>query len=270
MNSKERAFQKRVRAWYEKNGRHALPWRSTTNPYRILVSEVMLQQTQVERVIPKYRAFVRAYPTVEALAAASLHDVLTHWQGLGYNRRARMLHLNAKSIVRDHKGAFPKTASALEQLAGVGPYTARAVLIFAYNQPEVCIETNIRTVFLHEFFKNKEAVSDKELLPYIERTLDTTCPRIWYAALMDYGTHLKKTTANPSRKSTHHTTQKPFKGSLRETRGSILKLLLQKPCTHMRIVKEATGTPEAVATALEALHKEGLIEKQGRRWRVAT
>lgn len=270
MNSKEHTFRRKVLAYYRAHGRHALPWRKTRNPYQILVSEVMLQQTQVERVVLKYTEFLKRFPTVYVLAEASLSEVLMVWQGLGYNRRAKMLHEAARVVVAEHKGVFPKEQKALQKLPGIGPYTASAVLIFAHNQARICIETNIRTVYLHEFFKEKDKVLDSELLPLIERTLDCTHPREWYAALMDYGTYLKKTTGNPSRRSKHHTIQKPFKGSIRETRGSVLRLVIEQPRTRSYIDTHAIGDMKRITVALEQLVAEGMLEKTGKCWAVVT
>lgn len=197
------------------------------NPYHILVSECMLQQTQVERVIPKYKAFLKKYPTLKKLALAKEVEVLTLWQGLGYNRRARNLVRTAVAITNEFHGKFPQDYEELVQLPGIGPYTARALQVFAFNQPVVLIETNIRAVYINSFFKKKEKVSDKSLLPYIERTIDKSNPRKWYSALMDYGAFLKKEVVNPSRQSIHHRKQSTFKGSKRYVRGQIIKHLLR-------------------------------------------
>jgi A/G-specific adenine glycosylase len=172
----------------------------------------MLQQTQVDRVIPKYKAFLKAFPTARVLARAALPQVLLLWSGLGYNRRAKYLWEAAK-----------RWGAPLETLPGVGPYTASAVRVFAYNKPEILIETNIRAVFLHHLFPKSKKVPDARLMPFIVRALDRKKPRVWYAALMDYGSYLKKKLPNPSRRSRLHTKQKPFKGSDREIRGGILK-----------------------------------------------
>jgi A/G-specific adenine glycosylase len=225
MNAREKKFITTVQQFYTEHGRHTLPWRKTHNPYRILVSEIMLQQTQVERVIPKYQNFLKLFPTVEVLAAASLGQVLVAWQGLGYNRRAKMLHACAQVVVNDLGGIWPKTHSGLLALPGVGPYTASAVLAFAFNVPTPLIETNVRTVYIHHFFPNETNVLDSALLPIIERTLDKENPRIWYASLMDYGSYLKATVGNKSRASKHHVKQSTFAGSNRQIRGAIIRLL---------------------------------------------
>jgi len=171
MNKKERAFVEMLWGWYRAQGRHGLPWRHTHDPYAILVSEVMLQQTQVERVIPKYTAFIARFPAVSKLAEAPLADVLILWQGLGYNRRAKYLHECAKSIVREYGGKFPKSEVELRSLPGVGAYTAGAVGAFAFDEGVPIIETNIRTVFIHHFFNNRDVVSDAEVLQIVKRTL---------------------------------------------------------------------------------------------------
>jgi len=217
-------FQNFIHWWYQQHGRHDLPWRKDFDPYKVLVSELMLQQTQVERVIPKFKAFIKQFPDVKTLAAAPLSQVLIAWQGLGYNRRAKYLHLTAKAVLE--KGSqFPSSYDELLQLPGIGPYTASATMAFAYNQPITLIETNVRAVFLYHFFPGKRQVADSKLLPLIEKTLDKEQPRIWYSALMDYGATLKRLLPNPSRQSQHHTKQSKFEGSLRQTRGEILRVL---------------------------------------------
>jgi A/G-specific adenine glycosylase len=186
------AFRRTVLTHFKKEGRHTLPWRATTDPYSITVSEIMLQQTQAGRVVEKYRAFLKRFPTVQSLARAQLPAVLALWSGLGYNRRAKFLHQMAKTIVSELGGKFPRTADGLEALPGIGPYTARAICAFAYNQPVAFIETNIRTVFIHHFFSDTEKIPDATLLPIVEMVIDRKNPRQWYAALMDYGSSLKQ------------------------------------------------------------------------------
>ncbi len=205
-------FKKTVWSYYKKN-RRDFPWRQTRDPYKILVSEIMLQQTQTPRVIFKYEEFITAFPTLESLAKAPLKKVLLLWQGLGYNRRAVNLQKATQIIISHHKGKFPRDYTSLIDLPGVGPATAGDIMAFAWNKPVVVIETNIRTVFIHSFFKDEKDVHDKDILPLIEKTLDTKKPRDWYYALMDYGTMLKKTQINPSRRSKHYSKQSPFKGS---------------------------------------------------------
>lgn len=264
MNATERAFTKMVKEFYRRHGRHSLPWRLTNNPYQILVSEVMLQQTQVERVIPKYEAFLKRFPTVQKLAKASLGDVLREWQGLGYNRRAKMLHECAQVVVRERKGMFPDTYTELVLLPGIGPYTAGAVLAFAYKKGIPLIETNVRTVYLHHFFKDATDVEDEELIVLIERTLDMKHPDAWYAALMDYGSYLKQTIGNQNSRAKSYTKQTTFKGSDREIRGAILKLLTMKSSTRAGLLKAFPFEDARIDAQLEKLFNEGLIQKNGR------
>ncbi len=220
-------FRKIILSYWRRHGRHDLPWRKTTDPYAILVSEVMLQQTQVSRVIEKYRAFLKAFPTFHRLASVSPRAVLKVWQGLGYNRRALMLQRCAQAVVREHGGKLPRNHETLQALPGIGPYTAGAILAFAFNVPHPVIETNIRRVYLHHYFPGKKKVADTKLLPIITRTLDTKNPRRWYGALMDYGAYLATQTENPNRRSRHYTRQAKFEGSVRQLRGRVLTALLR-------------------------------------------
>lgn len=216
-------FQNYLLRWFTRHGRHELPWRQSYHPYHVLVSELMLQQTQVDRVIPKFLDFISALPTIQKLAQAPTSQVITLWQGLGYNRRALNLQKTARKVTTDFNGEIPQSIQKLESLPGIGPYTASAVRAFAFNQPTVVIETNIRAVYIHHFFPQKTKVADEELLPLIQQTLPTDNPREWYGALMDYGSYLKKVLPNPSRRSKMHTKQSRFKGSNRQLRGSILR-----------------------------------------------
>lgn len=264
MNNREKKFVALVKDFYKQNGRHDLPWRHTTDPYLILVSEIMLQQTQVERVIPKYQVFITTYPTVQTLALASLRDVLILWQGLGYNRRAKSLHEAARHIVERFSGVFPTTRDEILSLPGVGPYTAGAVMAFAFNQAEPIIETNIRTAYLHHFFPLVVNVHDTQIMPLITTTLDTQEPRTWYYALMDYGSHLKKTLPNPSKRSVHHTKQTTFEGSNRQIRGAIIKVLgEQKQAITLLFLKKLLPTydGERIEEQLRPLVSEQLIIK---------
>ena len=263
-------FRKKVWAHYKKNGRHDLPWRKTRDPYKILVSEVMLQQTQVERVVHFYKNFLEQFPTAKALAAASLAEVLKSWQGLGYNRRAKMLQAAAREVVEKNKGKFPKTPEELEELPGVGPYTARAIAAFAYNQDVIFIETNIRTVVTHHFFGKKKKVSDTEVLKILTSAFPTGKSREWYAALMDYGTYLKKSGVRINAKSKHYTKQKQFSGSLRQARGAILKELSRGSATELRLLGLlGDDRVSQMEMAITALQKENFIEKRGKSVRLS-
>lgn len=262
-------FKKTIWDYYKKNGRHDLLWRKTTDPYKILISEVMLQQTQVPRVILKYKSFLKRFPTVEVLADAPLKDVLLEWQGLGYNRRAKYLKLCAERVVSEHKGKFPKTLTELVKLPGIGPATAGDILAFSYNIPVPVIETNIRSVFIHFFFPKDRpwGITDKELVPLIEQTLPTfpyvrhRGVREWYWALFDYGAYLKQT-RNPNTQSKHYVKQSPFKGSNREKRSQILKLILMGAKSEKEIVKALGYESEVVLKNLEQMLKENLIKKE--------
>lgn len=269
MNKKQEKFIATVWDYYKELGRHTLPWRQTHNPYAILVSEIMLQQTQVDRVVPKYEAFMKKYKTLELLAKAPLGSVLTLWQGLGYNRRAKMLHLCAQTIVKEHNGVFPRNEESLLALPGIGPYTASAVLAFAYNIPVTLIETNVRNVFIHHFFADKNDVSDTELLPLIAVTQDMTRPRDWYYALMDYGSYLKKTYGNANKKSAHYAKQSTFKGSDRQIRGVIIRMLTKQSYSQVQIRKELSAFEDIrVDAQLYALLQEELVIKKGAQYKL--
>lgn len=261
-------IQKIVWSYYREHGRHALPWRKTKNPYRILVSEVMLQQTQVARVIPKYKVFLQQFPTLESLARAPLRDVLVLWQGLGYNRRAKALHDLAVLVVTECKGKLPRDFDVLVTLPGVGPYTASAVCAFAYNVPRPMIETNIRTVFFHHLYADKKHVSDSELLLLADALLDTKNPREWYWALMDYGAFLKESGVRVNSTSKQYTKQSKFKGSDREVRGAILRVLTEGSTTEINLQKLTTFSLEKIQEQLIRLHKEGLVQKKRNQWYV--
>ena len=250
-----------LKKFYKTNKRD-LPWRHTHDPYKILVSEVMLQQTQVERVIPKYKAFLKEFPTVSSLARAPLSSVLRQWQGLGYNRRGKFLHEAAKVIMKD---------GWVGKLPGVGPYTRVAVEAFAHNKAGVFIETNIRTVFTHFYFPNKSGVEDAALLPLIERDFKKSKmePRDFYAALMDYGSYLKRSGVKVNTQSKHYTKQKKFEGSERQLRGALLRELLRKPQTEAILKKKFPQAKEKVPRLLARLVVEGLLKKKGSRYAVA-
>ena len=237
-----------------------MPWRRDPSPYHVLVSELMLQQTQVARVIPKFLEFVRAFPTIEQLAAAPLAHVITQWQGLGYNRRAKYLHDSARMIVA--LPAWPATRDELMQLPGVGANTAGAIMAYAYNQPSVFIETNIRTVFIHEFFPNQPMVDDNTIIAYVEATLDHDNPREWYYALMDYGAHLK-TSNNRLSQSKQHKKQSALRGSLREMRGWIIRDLTQHGPTSLVDMYDQYAHDTRVDKAVQGLVRDGLVGEQG-------
>lgn len=241
-----------------------MPWRRDTRPYYVLVSELMLQQTQVERVVPKFNEFIQAFPDVESLAAASLANVLKLWSGLGYNRRAKFLHDAAKKVMSEFAGEFPQTKEKLMSLPGVGMNTAGAIMNYAFNQATIFIETNVRTVYFHHFFEDNDRVSDKELLPLIAATLDTEHPREFYWALMDYGSWLKRQGAGRVSQSKHYKKQSPLKGSVREVRGQIIKQLAQGG-VPLEALRRAIAGDERFEKALAGLRRDELVaETAGR------
>ncbi|MCE5251419.1 A/G-specific adenine glycosylase [bacterium] len=239
------------------------PWRETTEPYHIVVSEFMLQQTQVERVITKYISFTEMFPDFTALAEASLLDVLRAWQGLGYNRRAQSLRETAIRVKRDYYGILPSEPEILETFPGIGRYTAGAIAAFAFDRPVVFIETNIRSVFIHSFFADCAGIKDSDIIPLIEITLDRENPRRWYYALMDYGAELKKTYKNPARKSAHYQKQSSFIGSNRQIRGAIIRSLTANSVLPAHELISGLGfEDERTMRILRLLEKEGLVKME--------
>lgn len=255
-------FRRIVRAHYKKHGRHDLPWRQTRDPYPILVSEVMLQQTQVERVIPFYTRFIKRFPTAKKLAEAPLADALKAWQGLGYNRRAKLLREAAQGLAHTPLSATRfDLVKRLEALPGVGPYTARAVAAFAFNKDVVLVETNIRTAVTHHFFQNKRNISDTQIKGILAKAFPRGKAREWYSALMDYGAWLKKSGIRLNAHSRHYARQSKFAGSPREARGAILRThLARKPLATVR-----NRFPGNFQAALTALRREGLITSRSGR-----
>ena len=272
MDEQQKAqFQATVWQFYDEQGRHDLPWRQpradgSFDPYHILVSEIMLQQTQVPRVIPKYFEFLDAFPTVDALAAASLGDVLRLWNGLGYNRRAKFLWSAAQEIKARFHGVFPRDVTELVTLPGVGVNTAGAVAAYAFNSPVTFIETNIRTVYIHHFFADQKQVDDKALTMLVHETVDSTRSREWYWALMDYGSFLKSSVGNKSRASKAYVKQSTFKGSNRQLRGAVIRALLDKPHTTAELA--AIFADERLDAVLAQLAGEGLIRAEGGRFSI--
>lgn len=235
-------------------------WRSTNDPYHIMVSEVMLQQTQTYRVEPKYDAFIKLFPTFEALASAPVQQLILAWQGLGYNRRALSLQKSAQKVMAEFAGILPNDPEVLVTFPGIGKATASSICAFAFNKPTIFIETNIRAVFIHFFFAQRQEVHDKEILPLVAATVDQTNPREWYYALMDYGVVLKKQFKNPSRRSAHHAQQSRFEGSDRQIRGMILKALTQHTTfNYEQLCNLIARDPQRIQNMLNDLIKEGFI-----------
>lgn len=268
-----------------------LPWRRTYDPYAIWISEVMLQQTQVSRVDGRWQRWLERFPTVDALAAAAPSDVLEEWQGLGYNRRALSVHRAAQAI-SEAGGVFPQDPKELVKLPGIGPATAAGIRAFAFNLHGVYLETNVRTVFLHELYPQAEGVPDFELVPLVELTCPASIagaadaaateltPRSWYYALLDYGAYLKKTIPNPSRRSKSHVKQTRFEGSHRQKRAELLRVLLahkdeggavfetlhQELCQIEVNAGRETLDEQVTLGLLEELAKEGFCQKNDEYW----
>lgn len=251
-----------------------LPWRYIDDPYAVLVSEVMLQQTQVARVEKHWTRFLSLFPTIDSLAAAGTADVLAQWQGLGYNRRALALKRAAETCSAERGGLLPDTAEELETLPGIGPATAAGVMAFAYNRPSVYIETNVRTVFLHELFPDRDKVSDRELAPLVASTCPEDDARAWYYALLDYGAHLKTLVANPSRRSAHYARQSAFEGSRRQKRAELVRVVLAEPgigadelAERLDAFERAAGRDGVDAATFESivadLVSEGFFRREG-------
>lgn len=242
---------------YYRLHKRSMPWRTNHSPYAILVSEFMLQQTQVKRVEPKFSEFLQVFPTIENLARAPLSEVLRIWNGLGYYRRAQYLHNTAQRILTEHGGMIPSAYMQLIALPGIGNSTAGAILAYAFNIPTVFIETNVRTAVIHHFFSHKNTVTDKEVLSMVEKTLDMLRPREWYWALMDYGSYIKSTAGNLSRKSAVYKVQPAFNGSSRQLRGEIMRRVTQGAVNLRVLEKEITD--KRLNLIIDILSKEDLI-----------
>jgi A/G-specific adenine glycosylase len=253
-NASIRIFQEKVWDWYRYNERD-LPWRKGASPYEVLVSEVMLQQTQVSRVLVKYAKWMSIFPTLDTLSTAKTSEVIAAWQGLGYNRRGLWLQRASQQIMADFEGVIPSEPAQLETLPGIGPNTAGSIAAFAFNVPVVFIETNIRRVFIHEFFSDVEQVDDKDLIPMIRSAVDHEEPREWYYALMDYGSWLRTQTINPNRRSKQYARQSVFAGSDRQVRGELLRQFLLGP----RRISEVGALDERAIRLADQLVKEGFL-----------
>jgi A/G-specific adenine glycosylase len=260
-------FRRIVLSNYEEAGRH-FPWRGA-EPWPVLVSEFMLQQTQTERVVPYYERWIKRWPGPAALAGASMEEALREWSGLGYNRRCAFLKNCAAIIALEMGGKVPGTPESLLPLPGVGPYIAGAVSCFAYNYPAVFIETNIRSAVIHFFFPDRDGVRDVEIFPILEAALLREDPRRWYYALMDYGAALKKNVPNPGRRSAHYARQSPFAGSFRQARGRVLRTLVFTGPGSAEDIGNKTGLGSGeLYKVLEALEKEAVIAEKGGIYRI--
>ncbi len=261
-------FQRLILEWGRDN-RREMPWRDTRDPYRILVSEVMLQQTQVSRVLPKYESFLHEYPTLEALAAASQPNLLRVWQGLGYWNRALRLRDSARMIVQEFDGQFPQDPATLINLPGVGPYTAGAIACFAFGCAEPFLDTNIRRVYLFFFFPGEDDVPDYRVMEVARQAVWTEDPREWGYALFDYGAvELRDRSIN--RHSRHYSRQSAFEGSFRSFRTRALRhVLAQEGAAISRTELErfvecllaSADNPYTPKEVVAALVEDGLLRR---------
>lgn len=211
-----------------------LSWRAIDDPYAVLVSEIMLQQTQVTRVERYWHRWLDAFPTLADLANAPVAQVLELWQGLGYNRRALALKRTAEQVTNASNKVphLPLTFDELVALPGIGPATAAGVMAFAYQRPAVYVETNVRAVIIHELFPDEDKVPDVDLVPFVSdlaATAGATDPRNWYYALLDWGAALKRSGSNPTRASTTYARQSTFEGSRRQKRAELVRIVLAAP-----------------------------------------
>src|SRR3989344_7649769 len=242
----------------------------------------MLQQTQVSRVLPKYKEFLKAFPTLEALAKSSDKKLLKVWSGLGYWRRAEYLKETAKIITKEYGGKFPKDPKILETFPGIGHYTARALACFAFGSTEAFLDTNIRREYLHFFFPEKHHVSDKEILKVAQRATTNLrickkskyrgiTPREWHYALFDYGALVLKDKAI-NKRSRHYAKQSKFEGSFRSFRTQAVKFLLsasRNKTTHNALEKyiqellnqKTSSYSYSYASIIDSLLKDGLLKK---------
>ncbi len=254
-------FQKMIYDYY-KNHKRKFPFRENITPYNVLVSEIMLQQTQTGRVSEKYLQFTEKFPNFSSLSTASIEEVLKEWKGLGYNRRAIALQKIADIIIKDFDGKVPDSIDILKTFPQIGHNTASSIITFAFNKPTAFIETNIRRVYIYFYFPNKSKIDDKEILPIVKNTIDNYNPREWYYALMDYGVMLKRTHPELNKKSTHYRKQAPFKGSTREIRGKILELLIKQGTMEIKNIQRIFDIKEEkrIKNTIIQLEKEGFIE----------
>ena len=266
-------FARTVWSFYNKQGRHDLVWRRKTDPYSIVLSEIMLQQTQVARVEEYFKKWKKKFPNWKVLSQAKLSDVLLQWQGLGYNRRGKYVHDISKMVIREYGGVFPTEGGDLRALPGIGPYTQAAIEAFSFNERSILIETNIRTAVIYHFFKDRESVAEKEieevlLKCYRPGTKAYKSPREWNWALMDYGSDLKKQVGNLNKKSKTYTKQSRFEGSRRQLRSGILKFILEKKkVTFEQVVNASLRKEEKEIKALLVdLEQEGMIRKTKKGW----
>ncbi len=254
-------FQKIIYEYY-KNHKRKFPFRENITPYNVLVSEIMLQQTQTGRVSEKFLKFIAKFPDFLSLSKASLEQILKEWKGLGYNRRAIALKKIAEIVINDYNGKLPESIEELKLFPQIGHNTASSILTFAFNKPMVFIETNIRRVYIYFFFPNRSKVNDKEIMSIVKKTVDKNNPRKWYYALMDYGVMLKKIHPELNKRSAHYRKQAPFKGSSRQIRGELLEMLIKNRTIGLSKIQKLfkVNDRKRIKNILNQLQKEGFIE----------
>jgi len=262
-------------SYYDVHGRHNLVWRRKHTPYAVVVSEIMLQQTQVVRVQEYFKNWMKKYPSWRALARAPLRDVLISWQGLGYNRRGKYLHDIATIVTETYKGKLPQDRTSLEALPGIGHYTAGSIRAFAFNESDIFMETNIRTVLFYHLYDYKnitlKSIDDKELLLVLEKYLShdkraQKNPCEFYWALMDYGSHLKQTVGNLNTRAKAHTKQSRFEGSRRQLRAALLRFILEESRTKKEILTQGAKDTQVTQELLDDLVREGSVRYEKSRY----
>ncbi|MFX1569752.1 MAG: A/G-specific adenine glycosylase [Promethearchaeota archaeon] len=258
------SFQKIIYDYY-RNHKRKFPFRENITPYNVLVSEIMLQQTQTRRVVEKFLKFTKKFPDFLTLSQAPLDLILKEWKGLGYNRRAIALKKIAEIVVNEYEGKLPESLEILKSFPQIGHNTASSIITFVFNRPTIFIETNIRRVYIYFFFPKKNNVNDKDILPILKKTVDKTKPRDWYYALMDYGVMLKKAYPDLNKRSSHYRKQAPFKGSSRQIRGQILKMLISNVKMEITEISNKIKNVELnrIKSILFQLEKEGFVEITG-------
>jgi A/G-specific adenine glycosylase len=253
-------FRRLVLDHYNTQG-HTYPWRETFDPYCITVSEFMLQQTQTSRVVPFYTRFILDLPTWEALSKTSLQHVLTLWNGLGYNRRAKALYECAQVVMTSYQGTLPNDVPTLMSLPGIGKYTAAALQAFIWQKKVLMIETNIRSALIAHFFSDRIEVRDFELEEILSNVLERSNPRIWYYALMDYGKFVKSHSPSLHQVSAHYRKQSPFRGSLREVRGALIRELTRGDQLIAHLHKKLPFDSFRIDDAIKSLQEDQLVKK---------
>ncbi len=262
-------FRNIILSYFKQYGRD-FPFRKEINPYNVVVSEMMLQQTQTNRVAEKFQQFIQEFPDFQSLVNAPLNEVLKIWQGLGYNRRAVALKKIAEKVVNEFDGILPADVEILNSLPQIGHNTASSIVAFAFNLPTFFIEVNIRRVYIYFFFPGKSSIQDRVIMPIVRKTLDSSNVRKWYYALMDFGVMLKKNHPELNKRSAHYRKQSKFKGSSREIRGKILKLLLASSnLTEAEIFKELKINSKKLKDILDLLIKEGFIKQENYQFSIA-